>query len=50
MRDTRETMQNFTFRVKPSELESWKRAAEVDGRTLSSWMRRQINLAAKPAG
>ena len=48
MTDKREALSEcINLRVKPSELLAWRRAAEQDERTLSGWVRRQINLAAK---
>ncbi|MDE0411120.1 MAG: hypothetical protein OXI37_02750 [Gammaproteobacteria bacterium] len=43
----REPMQNRTIRMKSSEWENWRAAAERDERVMSDWIRVQLNRAAR---
>ena len=37
------------IRIDPAKLESYRRAAEADGRTLSNWVEHTLDLAVKAA-
>lgn len=38
---------SLTIRVRPEELDRWRKASETGGRTLSHWMRFVLNREAK---
>lgn len=42
-----DTLKLVNFRVAPAEQAEWIKAAEADGRSLTSWVRHRLNKLAK---